>query len=333
MSLREQLVNQTVVRYCAAWPNLSLNRTPNSGSGSIPAHAGQPRRVPAWSAGKRVHPRSRGAACRSTGPPTAVRGPSPLTRGSHRDDKLRLIPQGSIPAHAGQPTRPSTSATSGRVHPRSRGAASMAMLASSSTSGPSPLTRGSPHACHRNHRPQGSIPAHAGQPTWQCASFCRLWVHPRSRGAATSPAGLAHLQQGPSPLTRGSPTLQERQVHAAGSIPAHAGQPTKRRPTALWSRVHPRSRGAAPHHDGCTHWHMGPSPLTRGSPDEAPAVAAHFGSIPAHAGQPASALLRCQSQRVHPRSRGAARYTFPALSAAMGPSPLTRGSPKTESCE
>ena len=89
----------------------------------------------------------------------------------------------------------------------------------------------------------------------------------------------------------------------------------------------------------------GPSPLTRGRRDGQRRRAGAGGSIPAHAGPPATRKPAAPWRRVHPRSRGAADEVgaptsetgvhprsrgaagpvFDPLSHSAGPSPLTRG--------
>ena len=90
-------------------------------------------------------------------------------------------------------------------------------------------------------------------------------VHPRSRGAAGRILVPMFFAPGPSPLTRGSLEKLDREVCALGSIPAHAGQPSRGRTSALVPGVHPRSRGAAEPKSVMTRYQVGPSPLTRGS--------------------------------------------------------------------
>ncbi len=152
--------------------------------GSIPAHAGQPVNAALVGGEVMVHPRSRGAARGVPCQYVAARGPSPLTRGSQAEPHAAADSTGSIPAHAGQPEPAPPLSASGRVHPRSRGAAHFPAHGTYVEPGPSPLTRGS----HRSRSPPrargGSIPAHAGQPRWAAGQRRPAWVHPRSRGAA-----------------------------------------------------------------------------------------------------------------------------------------------------
>ena len=253
-------------------------------------------------------------------------GPSPLTRGSRPCTSARRSRTGSIPAHAGQPSLAHNRPAWARVHPRSRGAAAIENLQRMDLAGPSPLTRGSRRRAQGPSAPWGSIPAHAGQPAALIAGGAGRRVHPRSRGAAHGDEHLHGRRQGPSPLTRGSHTSIRHADRPMGSIPAHAGQPRRCGWRRVLPRVHPRSRGAATLSDLSTMLDAGPSPLTRGSLQRRPQRQLLFGSIPAHAGQPAVAEPEARRRGVHPRSRGAAKLRRSAKSAWLGPSPLTRGS-------
>ena len=279
---------------------------------SIPAHAGQPGVHHGPASAATVHPRSRGAARRHSSTAEAASGPSPLTRGSLWGDSMGARRVGSIPAHAGQPSPWPPSSTLARVHPRSRGAASSRSSSRRCSFGPSPLTRGSQRDEDRVVVAGRSIPAHAGQPTHRAAPTPSERVHPRSRGAATRARPIAPNTAGPSPLTRGSRGRRRQGILAAGSIPAHAGQPSSTSTSWCQKGVHPRSRGAAGIVGDDHHASPGPSPLTRGSRTARRGPPSGLRSIPAHAGQPS----RCRRGRVrcsvHPRSRGAA--TTPTVS-------------------
>ncbi len=307
----------------------SLPRTPTAShkTGSIPALAGQPQASARATAVHWVHPRSRGAAiCHQLAqrPPL---GPSPLSRGSHSPVGRRRGSRGSIPALAGQPTVKNAAITTAMVHPRSRGAATKPGVRTWSNWGPSPLSRGSrlPHGL--GQAAGGSIPALAGQPVPPPWSAHLERVHPRSRGAARYVSLLADKLSGPSPLSRGSRRPHLRGVHLAGSIPALAGQPRGAIIRRQFSRVHPRSRGAAV--DDQDHFLIlqGPSPLSRGSQLFDAVEGAARGSIPALAGQPGANVNTGSVSGVHPRSRGAAATRLSLSQMSTGPSPLSRGSP------
>ena len=274
--------------------------------GSIPAHAGQPQRLPQLVRGSGVHPRSRGAANDYSGMRLDALGPSPLTRGSPPSPSAACWPPGSIPAHAGQPSKTHFWFSLMKVHPRSRGAAWQHAGLVQDVEGPSPLTRGSRHDTGAETWHVGSIPAHAGQPLSASRQARLFWVHPRSRGAAPKTPGMSIKTKGPSPLTRGSQTDDEEAEGERRSIPAHAGQPKAGTVCGCSVWVHPRSRGAA-RRITVEHARLeGPSPLTRGSQAQGYAHCERKGSIPAHAGQPQARRVLAGLTGVHPRSRGAA---------------------------
>ena len=105
--------------------SLPIEHAHQVAKGSIPARAGQPtsssgRRRRRW-----VHPRSRGAAGMVVYDVHRHKGPSPLARGSRCSRAWCGSVGGSIPARAGQPHRTTSFLRPIRVHPRSRGAASV----------------------------------------------------------------------------------------------------------------------------------------------------------------------------------------------------------------
>ncbi len=301
-------------------------------SGSIPAHAGEPPPPPAASDARWVHPRPRGGA--RTGSPAAsgARGPSPPTRGSPVGVERPPSRFGSIPAHAGEPWGAARPTGRGRVHPRPRGGARWARSPKSSGPGPSPPTRGSlPRGVVLPHL-VGSIPAHAGEPRPRRLRRVRARVHPRPRGGAVSDACPHTIGEGPSPPTRGSPLPRRAAARKVGSIPAHAGEPSRCATGTPRGRVHPRPRGGAAKGDAKVEALNGPSPPTRGSRHHPPAVCRPGGSIPAHAGEPTPSVRCMPSRGVHPRPRGGAGETRPTPRRPAGPSPPTRGSRRATAC-
>ena len=132
-------------------------------AGLIPAHAGKTaesfRSRPEW----RAHPRSRGENDATNKFADTLRGSSPLTRGKRRSAVRLLGHDGLIPAHAGKTSLRHTSRAMYRAHPRSRGENSSSLVASGSTAGSSPLTRGKHVASAHHADERGLIPAHAGK--------------------------------------------------------------------------------------------------------------------------------------------------------------------------
>ena len=190
-------------------------------------------------------------------------GSSPLTRGKHQTDRVRIHSRGLIPAHAGKTQQWPQPSASGRLipahagktafsgpprwgfsaHPRSRGENPHLVSVVRMDEGSSPLTRGKRKNGVSAPGLDGLIPAHAGKTLHHPECTKMRPAHPRSRGENHEKAIGMKTKTGSSPLTRG-----KRPVHAtrrAGSrlIPAHAGKTMTCPSTSCTSRAHPRSRG------------------------------------------------------------------------------------------
>ena len=192
---------------------------------SIPAHAGKPRPRTARSARKGVYPRPRGEAVANMLAIAVRLGLSPPTRGSLIETVPKILPRRSIPAHAGKPWPTDSEAVSETVYPRPRGEAPFWPSVGLSWPGLSPPTRGSHRGPQLLPRPGGSIPAHAGKPTWKVRRERARGVYPRPRGEANVHSVPVECDQGLSPPTRGSPRAGRQDRPGRGSIPAHAGKP------------------------------------------------------------------------------------------------------------
>ena len=154
--------------------------------GSIPAHAGEPRRGRARCRRVRVYPRACGGTRGGLPGPLATEGLSPRMRGNRRGG-LGLQPgRGSIPAHAGEPGRRPRACPAGRVYPRACGGTDQWDLAGGSAGGLSPRMRGNPLRRQAVRPQDGSIPAHAGKPVGARVAGRRRWVYPRACGETKS---------------------------------------------------------------------------------------------------------------------------------------------------
>ena len=134
--------------------------------------------------------------------------------------------------------------------------------------------------------------------------------------------------RGLSPLTRGNHHRQRGPIHRGGPIPAHAGQPQRRRGEGAPPGAYPRSRGATGAMAPTRPRAKGLSPLTRGNRRDSTRPADLRGPIPAHAGQPFTAVGTEVSIRAYPRSRGATLIMSLCWRVWPGLSPLTRGNPQ-----
>ena len=152
----------------------------------------------------RVYPRPRGGAAVLGTSRSTVSGLSPPTRGSPFRPTYLFAESGSIPAHAGEPPRPSGRRSPQWVYPRPRGGAVVPQPMQNHPAGLSPPTRGS-HGWERVQEGYtGSIPAHAGEP-WDSPLVLDIYkVYPRPRGGAWLLTRKRRALQGLSPPTRGS---------------------------------------------------------------------------------------------------------------------------------
>src|SRR5690606_34910898 len=113
--------------------------------GSIPAHAGEPTGFPPGHGLLGVYPRARGGALQAVVEGGEGGGLSPRTRGSPCQGGVVLGPEGSIPAHAGEPLNHLATGPCPKVYPRARGGAPVKTMPKGLSTGLSPRTRGSRH--------------------------------------------------------------------------------------------------------------------------------------------------------------------------------------------
>ena len=74
----------------------------------------------------------------------------------------------------------------------------------------------------------GSIPAGAGEPASAGATHRREWVYPRGRGGTSALNSPLPQLAGLSPRARGNLNVDLDHHGLLGSIPAGAGEPTRR---------------------------------------------------------------------------------------------------------
>ena len=152
-------------------------------------------------------------------------GLSPRVRGSRFRRQRSRRHAGSIPASAGQPQVTVVLAHRGEVYPRECGAAGGHVGLIHCARGLSPRVRGSHSRRSSDRIDQRSIPASAGQPSYDHSTSHWEWVYPRECGAARSVERLSASGSGLSPRVRGSRAGVGVAVGVGGSIPASAGQP------------------------------------------------------------------------------------------------------------
>ena len=172
--------------------------------GLIPARAGNTRRRAHPPGLPRAHPRSRGEHISNWTTLTLLMGSSPLARGTLGSQIHNERPMGLIPARAGNTARTSALPPSARAHPRSRGEHDGASGLSRSSTGSSPLARGTRIIGVHIVIQHGLIPARAGNTRGGSQTTTLNGAHPRSRGEHASPRRPTAAAPGSSPLARGT---------------------------------------------------------------------------------------------------------------------------------
>ncbi len=211
------------------------------------------------------------------------------------------------------------------VHPRWRGEHALLLLYISSLLGSSPLARGTLLGRTGLIRWSRFIPAGAGNTSIACATTTAWTVHPRWRGEHQDERLQSLLNDGSSPLARGTP--QQRPVMRCDLrfIPAGAGNTRRLNRTRRPFPVHPRWRGEHGSDQGRQAHHSGSSPLARGTPAHGYHGDAVHRFIPAGAGNTQSLQKTPVAATVHPRWRGEHGCRRPPSWCRYGSSPLARG--------
>ena len=150
-------------------------------------------------------------------------------------------------------------------------------------------------------------------------------VYPRVGGATSTPLTSFSDPIGLSPRGRGNQFTPTVPNPVGGSIPAWAGQPGTGCSTDNGKAVYPRVGGATWPTMSKKHSLKGLSPRGRGNQEGVGRNPRLHGSIPAWAGQPATAPSRDTIWRVYPRVGGATRTAAPTAVVTSGLSPRGRG--------
>ena len=175
-----------------------------------------------------------------------------------------------------------------------------------SPAGLSPRVRGSHCESSTRSRPDGPIPACAGQPNSSAAGLSLRWAYPRVCGAAALAISTRRCIWGLSPRVRGSRPSHWRNIRGQGPIPACAGQPLRERQFLISCRAYPRVCGAAFIERAKRRMEQGLSPRVRGSPHFRNPCRNLDGPIPACAGQPKLQGIDLRAAWAYPRVCGAA---------------------------
>ena len=234
--------------------------------GSIPAGAGEPLPAVYLPTTRRVYPRGCGGARSSAQRHPDLMGLSPRVRGSRPRNDLENHALGSIPAGAGEPQSAHVGLFLVRVYPRGCGGAALCGTCHCADNGLSPRVRGSHKIPKAAASSRGSIPAGAGEPSFDMACMHAARVYPRGCGGAPEIAHASHPAAGLSPRVRGSRIGRSSRHPQRRSIPAGAGEPVPILLLRSKPMVYPRGCGGA--HDSRCAWQFseGLSPRVRGSP-------------------------------------------------------------------
>ena len=261
-----------------------------SGSGSIPACAGEPGGGGVIAGGQGVYPRVCGGTMRAVPKLPNTHGLSPRVRGNQLGLFLEIPVGGSIPACAGEPSAGVDDAGVCAVYPRVCGGTAPFIWVVDRPQGLSPRVRGNLYRQRYQPNPPGSIPACAGEPTHFSGMMRCPWVYPRVCGGTEDVPGMSVKGKGLSPRVRGNRLRRPGRQRQPRSIPACAGEPLRSRRRPAVPGVYPRVCGGTPHEDAGHGGRGGLSPRVRGNPPEItrPSIVAR--SIPACAGEPSDRL-------------------------------------------
>ena len=234
----------------------------------------------------RVYPRACGGTSARILVAASQGGLSPRLRGNLPNWPLHAGHRRSIPAPAGEPSRPHPRRQPTAVYPRACGGTPIVGTGIDAVLGLSPRLRGNRVQYLRDGLPIGSIPAPAGEPSMSAIARCLSRVYPRACGGTISPLVRATLNVGLSPRLRGNRRRYSSQHSSRRSIPAPAGEPRGCGVCLVAGGVYPRACGGTTNRPVSGSRVSGLSPRLRGNQLRTRNVQRRIGSIPAPAGEP-----------------------------------------------
>ena len=209
---------------CGLSPRVRGNRNgmtdEHNGFWSIPACAGEPPSERAAGAQGGVYPRVCGGTDDEDRSQQRFNGLSPRVRGNLRSAASEPIPEGSIPACAGEPTVHASASRALPVYPRVCGGTDSIKSTSTPSSGLSPRVRGNREGLPAIPPSPGSIPACAGEPYAMLHGLHRRPVYPRVCGGTKCGLVRQGRNSGLSPRVRGNREARIIRAARIGSIPA-----------------------------------------------------------------------------------------------------------------
>ncbi len=256
------------------------------------------------------------------------RGASTRARGNRERMLTEEIPEGRIPACAGEPRAWPLARAARAAHPRVRGGTDTGFDIESEGRGASPRARGNLKVSEAKLLELGRIPACAGEPPLSVRSDSSGRAHPRVRGGTRHGWRFDGQSQGASPRARGNRPPEDPRDPSPGRIPACAGEPTTRRRCSSRRRAHPRVRGGTLELVRLREPAEGASPRARGNRSRRPSSEGPRGRIPACAGEPYSRGSAMTGSEAHPRVRGGTSTATIRSARKAGASPRARGNPR-----
>ena len=231
----------------------------------------------------------------------------------------------SIPAGAGEPSARPSGSRPPWVYPRGCGGTLCHSQRWGCCCGLSPRVRGNRSCTWAVVSTTRSIPAGAGEPRPALDIYAPQRVYPRGCGGTHPMYGPHGLGSGLSPRVRGNRRLPVGVAQVGGSIPAGAGEPPQGRRKVLGSRVYPRGCGGTSVVALPSMPASGLSPRVRGNQNVAAMELNDNRSIPAGAGEPASAPDPSSFGAVYPRGCGGTLSKETLKPSLSGLSPRVRG--------
>ncbi len=172
------------------------------------------------------------------------------------------------------------------------------------------------------------IPAGAGN-TYEIRPLTVVCaVYPRWRGEHAAADVNGDMNNGLSPLARGTPGRCYCRSKPSRFIPAGAGNTSKSSSVARLLAVYPRWRGEHVRYHLIIRQLIGLSPLARGTRGHAPYQSSGYRFIPAGAGNTSTVRAWPSSTSVYPRWRGEHLFLLLRNQQWAGLSPLARGTPR-----
>ena len=155
-------------------------------------------------------------------------------------------------------------------------------------------------------------------------------VYPRWRGEHERVGYRPELEDGLSPLARGTHLFPHPVIYLQRFIPAGAGNTWRGRREILTTAVYPRWRGEHQERDTPKASAIGLSPLARGTPAYYSRDERVWRFIPAGAGNTSQMGYSITNKTVYPRWRGEHHIAVDENGIPYGLSPLARGTPKRD---